>query len=481
MRQSKLFGKTSREVPRSSNNKSSEYLLRGGFIRESTAGRYYMLPLGMRVQDKIMAIIEEEMTRLGAQKMLTPTLHPIELWQETNRTNSAGFELTTVKDRRRAEFALGGTAEEMFVDLVRKFSISYKYLPFTLYQFSQKFRDELRARGGLLRVREFVMKDAYSFHVDEADFRREYDAFLEAYHRIFSRCGLNTLVAASDNGYIGGEYCHEFISPNPVGESRILTTSDGTYTAHEDVAVFARGNMNLDEALSEMQTAPAARGPSIADGVKFYGQPAWRQIKTIVYVTDSGEFIMVALRGDLEVNETKLGHVLGCRALQTATAEDIRRLGSEPGFVSPLKLSLKKIGDPSLRTVRNFSTGADEPGKDRLNVNYPRDFQVDIEADIAMARPGHSASNGQPLTELVGIEVGNIFQLGGHYSTRMKATFIDAGGQSRHYYMGCYGIGVGRTLAAIVEAHHDERGIIWPVSVAPFAVHLVSLAKKGTE
>src|SRR3989338_3083073 len=247
MKQSHLFGKTLREAPKDIGNKSTEYLLRAGFIAESVAGRYYMLPLGMRVQDKMMKIIEEEMNAAGAQKMITPTLHPLELWKETNRTSSAGFELMKAADRRGAEFALGGTAEEMFVDLVRRYTISYKDLPFTLYQFSQKFRDELRARGGLLRVREFMMKDAYSFHGDEADFKREYEVMWKAYERIFERFGLKVLVAESDNGYIGGEYCHEFIVESEVGESKILATEDGSYSAHEDVALFVHEKKNLDE------------------------------------------------------------------------------------------------------------------------------------------------------------------------------------------------------------------------------------------
>src|SRR3989338_1138601 len=236
MRTSKLFGKTVKEVSNDVKLASHKLLYQGGFIRESTAGRYYFLPLGMRVQDKIVKVIETEMDRAGAQKMMTPVLHPLELWEETNRTNSVGFELMTIADRRGAQFALGGTAEEMMVDVVRKFNVSYKDLPFNIYQFSQKFRDEKRARGGLLRVREFLMKDAYSFHEDKEDFEKEYRNMWDTYTAIFKRMGLTTMVVESDNGYIGGEYCHEFVVESDVGESKFLMTTDGSYAAHEDVA-----------------------------------------------------------------------------------------------------------------------------------------------------------------------------------------------------------------------------------------------------
>ncbi|PJA47299.1 proline--tRNA ligase [Candidatus Uhrbacteria bacterium CG_4_9_14_3_um_filter_36_7] len=481
MKYSRLFGKTIKESPREAGNISTKLLIQGGFIRESVAGRYYFLPLGMRVHDKIMQIIEKEMDAAGAQKMITPTLHPLELWQETNRTSSAGFELMKVKDRRGAEFALGGTAEEMIVDLVRKFNLSYRDLPFTIYQFSQKFRDELRARGGLLRVREFMMKDAYSFHRDEVDFKKEYENMWQTYLRIFKQLGLNALVAESDNGYIGGEYCHEFIVESEVGESRVFATEDGSYVAHEDVAVSCHDIMNPDESIKEMEIKEAPRGPTIQDGVDLYKQPAWRQIKSVLYKTDQGKFVLVALRGDLEINEVKLCHVLGCLSLEGATEDEIRSLGSEPGFISPLKLKIKKVGDFSLKTVRNFYTGADIFQKDALNVNYGRDFTVDKEADIALVKLGQKTKDGKIFVEKLGIEVGNIFQLGKHYSSRMHATFTQEGGKETFYYMGCYGIGVGRTLATIVEKYHDERGIIWPKVIAPFMVHLITLSGKTSE
>ncbi len=478
MRYSKLFGKTVKEVSGEVKLVSHKLLYQGGFIRESVAGRYYFMPLGIRVRDKIVKIVEEEMNKAGAQKMITPVLHPMELWKETNRADSVGFELMSIKDQRGADFALGGTAEEMMVDVVRKFNISYKELPFNIYQFSQKFRDELRARGGLLRVREFLMKDAYSFHVDEKDFKKEYQSMWDTYTRIFERVGLKTAVIESDNGYIGGDYCHEFVVESDAGESRFLMTEDRKYAAHEEVAVFKREMMNEDEELLPLEVKDAPRGPTIADGVKLYDQPAWRQIKSIVYVTDKDEKVMAVIRGDLNVNEIKLKHTLGCHGLRAATVEEIKELGSVVGFVSPLKLKIKKIGDISLKTVHNFYTGADADKKDTLNVNYERDFTVDELTDIALPPTDCQTEDGKKLVEGKGIEVGNIFQLGTHYTTRMKnSLFMDRDGKEKPYYMGCYGIGIGRTLATVVETLNDENGIMWPKAITPYQIHLVSLGK----
>ncbi|MBU0576948.1 proline--tRNA ligase [Patescibacteria group bacterium] len=480
MKYSKLFGKTVKEVSQEIKLVSHKLLYQAGFIRESVAGRYYFLPLGIKVRDNIVRIVEDEMDKAGGQKMITPVLHPIELWEETNRTNSVGFELMSIEDQRGARFALGGTAEEMMVDLVRKFNVSYKDLPFNIYQFSQKFRDELRARGGLLRVREFLMKDAYSFHATEEDFKDEYQKMWNTYSAIFSRVGLDTVPIESDNGYIGGDYCHEFVVESEVGESRYLMTEDKSYAAHEEVAEFKLEDMNSDEKQLPLEVKDAPRGPTIKDGVKLYDQPAWRQIKTIVYVADEDEKILASLRGDLDINEVKLKHVLKCDQLRPATEEEIKKLGSIVGFVSPLKLKIRKIGDPSLKTVVNFYTGADEHQKDTLNVNYERDFTVDILADIALPPEGCKTKDGKKLIEGRGIEVGNIFQLGTHYSSKMSgAMFTDQDGKEKPFYMGCYGIGVGRTMATVVEVHSDENGIIWPKSITPYQVHLISI--KGAE
>ncbi len=488
MKYSKLFGKTLRDTPREATLVSHKLLYQAGFIRESTAGRYYFLPLGWRVHEKIRAIIKEEMDRAGGQEMITPVLHPLSLWQETNRTESAGFELMTIKDGREFQFALGGTAEEMFVDLVRKFKLSYRDLPFNIYQFSTKFRDEKRARGGLLRVREFVMKDAYSFHADEEDFKKEYKNMADTYTRIFKRLGLKTLRVEADNGYIGGEYCHEFQVESTVGEGRFFVSEQGNYVAHEDIAVFKRDTKNSDEALKEYTEIEAVRGNTMEDGVTLHGLPLWQQMKDVMMVDEKGTIILGVIRGDLGVNETKLAHVVGAHQLRPATEEEIRSIGSAAGFISPvgLKGKVKIVGDISLRTVKNMYGGANKKHRDALNMNIDRDFTVDVEADIAMAQDGFVTEDGKSvLRERRGIEVGNIFQLGYHYSHRMKgAVFVDEDGAQKPYYMGCYGIGIGRTMAAIVEKYHDESGIIWPDTIAPFAVELISLAgveKKAEE
>lgn len=477
-----MFGKTLREAPKDARLASHKLLYQAGFIRESTAGRYYFLPLGWRVHQKIAAIIKEEMDATGAQEMITPVLHPLSLWQETNRTTSMGFELMTIKDGREFQFALGGTAEEMFVDLVRKFKLSYKDLPFNVYQFSTKFRDELRARGGLLRVREFVMKDAYSFDRSEAEFKKVYKQMGETYQRIFERMGLATIKVEADNGYIGGEYCHEFQMESENGEGRFFVSEDGKYAAHADVAKFKREEKNVDEALKPYKEVEAARGTTMEDGVKLHGLPLWQQIKDVMMADEKGNLILAVIRGDLTVNEVKLAHLAGAAQLRHANDEEIRKIGSEPGFISPvgLKGKVKIIGDISLRTIRNAYGGANKKYVDAVNMNLDRDYQLDLEGDIAMCEEGFLSEEGSVLHEKRGIEVGNIFQLGYHYTKLMKgAVFVDEDGKEKPYYMGCYGIGIGRTMAAIVEKYHDDKGIVWPESVVPFQVHLVDLASQG--
>jgi prolyl-tRNA synthetase len=488
MRMSQLFGRTSKTEGSDYKIASHRLLTQAGFIRESTAGRYYLLPLGVKAHDKIVEVVRKHMDQAGAQEVLMPVLHPLELWQETNRTTTVSFELMKIEDRRGAEFALGGTAEEMAVDLVRKFNISYKDLPFNIYQFSMKFRDEMRARGGLLRVREFVMKDAYSFST-EAQFKEIYQSMWDAYVAIFEELGLKADVVAADNGYIGGEYCHEFVAESEVGESRYFIDKISGYAAHEDVATFKIDEKNMDEQLKEMQKVPAKRGPTMEDGVKLHGLPLWQQTKDVLYFDEATKrYILAIIRGDFDVNETKLMQAANAWDLRSATEEEVREdLASEPGFISPIGMVKKGkksgyevviVGDRSLRTVRNMYGGNNEKDADLLNINIDRDFKPDIEADIALAQPGMLSEDGGELVEKRGIEVGNIFQLGYHYTNLMRdAEFTDETGKREKYYMGCYGIGIGRTMAAIVEAHHDDKGIVWPAAIAPFQVYLAPLGR----
>lgn len=488
MKVSQLFGKTSKTEGKDYKLASHRLLTQAGFIRESTAGRYYLLPLGLAVHQKIEAVVRKHMNAAGAQELVMPVLHPLELWRETNRTTTAGFELMKVADRRGAEFALGGTAEEMAVDLVRKFNISYKDLPFNIYQFSMKFRDELRARGGLLRVREFIMKDAYSYSTEE-QFKDIYQKMWDSYKAIFEELGLKVDVVAADNGYIGGEYCHEFVVESEQGESRYFIDEASGYAAHEDVATFKIDDKNVGDETQEMQEVDAERGPTMEDGVKFHGLPLWQQIKCVLYFDESAKrYVLAVIRGDFEVNETKLMQVASAWDLRPATTEEVcEDLNSEPGFISPINIQKKGIrsghevvvvADKSLRTVRNMYGGANRKNRDILNVNIDRDYKPDIEADIALAQAGYISPDGGKLIEKRGIEVGNIFQLGYHYSDLMQgAEYTDESGQRQKYYMGCYGIGIGRTLAAVVEAHHDERGIVWPDNIAPYAVYLASVGE----
>jgi len=480
MKYSQLFGKTLKDIPRDATLVSHKLLYQAGFIRESTAGRYYLLPLGIRVHDKIKAIVKEEMDRAGGQEIITPLLHPKTLWEETNRTTSVGFELMSIKDRNEFEFVLGGTAEEMLVDLVRKFQISYKDLPFNLYQFSTKFRDEMRARGGLLRLREFVMKDAYSFHATEKDFKKEYESMRDTYTRIVERVGLKASVVEADNGYIGGEYCHEFIVESQVGENRFFTTEDGSYAAHEEVAKFKYEEFTTDEEMKPIEEVEGKGIIGVTELAKFLKIPVENTTKTILFEDENGNVIAAAVQGEYEINETKLMHIAKVHRLQLASAETVKRVtGAEVGYAGLLNLpkDVRIFMDESMKGRRNFEMGANRTNYHSINVNFGRDLsEPEKFYEFKLAKEGFLAPNGKKLIEKRGIEVGNIFQLGFHYSSKMKdALFTDENGKKQPYYMGCYGFGLARTLTTVVEKHHDDRGIVWPESVAPYQVHLISL------
>lgn len=480
MRYSKVFGKTSKTEGLDYKIDSHRLLTQAGFIRESTAGRYYLLPLGQKVHDKITEIVRKHMDKYGAQEVTMPVLHPIELWKETNRTSTTGFELMKIEDRREAEFALGGTAEEMAVDLVRKFNISYKDLPFNIYQFSMKFRDELRARGGLLRVREFVMKDAYSFSTEE-QFKEIYENMGQAYFDIFKEIGLKTEKVASDNGYIGGEYCHEFICNSEAGESRYFATEDNSYAAHEDIARFVKHQEESYEPMKPLEEVEGKGIIGVEELAKFLKIPVEKTTKTILFETETGQVVAAAVNGLYDVNETKLKHIVGCAELRLASEQTVKKItGAEVGYAGFLNLpkQVKIILDDSLMGRINFECGANKTDYHSINVNFGRDFpEPDKFYDIAMARPGDLAvGTKKKLVEKRGIEVGNIFQLGYHYTDLMKGgEYTDENGKRKKYYMGCYGIGIGRSMAAVVEKYHDKNGIIWPENIAPYKVYLAVL------
>ncbi len=480
MKYSKMFGRTEKKVSADMVSASHRLLYKGGYVRESTAGRYYFLPLGWKVFNKIASIVREEMNKAGAQEMIAPVLHPLELWKETNRTNEAGFELMRIKDRRGSEFALGGTAEEMFVDLVRKYQLSYKDLPFNIYQLSTKFRDELRARGGLLRVREFVMKDAYSFHVDEEDFKKEYENMRTTYMKIFNRLGLDPVVVESDNGYIGGEYCHEFVVESDAGESKFFVNEDRSYAAHEDVAKFIKYKDLEPEDMKPREDVEGVGMIGVAPLAQHLKIPVEKTTKTLLFETEKGEVVAAAVNGIYDINEAKLKKILHCTDLHLTNADKIKELtGSEVGYAGILNLpsSIKVILDDSLKGRMNFECGANKTNFHSININFGRDLPEPSEFyDIAMAKEGHLCIKGGTLQEKKGIEVGNIFQLGYHYSKLMKgADFTDRDGKRKPYYMGCYGIGLGRTMATIVEKYHTENSITWPETLAPYDYEIIGI------
>lgn len=481
MKYSKLFGKTIKDTPKDATLASHKLLYQGGFIRESTAGRYYFLPLGQRVQQKIIKIVKEEMDKSDAQEIIAPILHPLYLWQETNR-DKADFGLLKIKDRRDMEFVLGGTAEEMMVDLVRKFQISYKDLPFQVYQFASKFRDELRARGGLLRVREFIMKDGYSFHADEEDFKKEYKRMSDTYTKIFERVGLKTFMVGADNGDIGGEYAHEFQVKSDAGEDTIFYVPSKKLYFNKEIAPTKA--IPFDQKGEEPKPMEDVEGKGII-GVEalaeFLKIPVEATTKTILFETEKGEVIAAAVRGEFGIDETKLKRVIGCQNLTLIAPEKIKQLtGAEVGYAGILNLpkEVRVLMDDSMEGRVNFEMGSNKTNIHVINVNFERDLPLPEKFyDFKETRAGDLyPETGEPYETFRGIEVGNIFQLGYHYSKKMKdATFMDKDGKETPYYMGCYGIGIGRTLGAIVETNHDEKGIVWPKSVAPFDVHLIGI------
>ena len=485
MRYSQLFGKTSKTVTNQATAVSHKLLLQGGFIRQLAAGRYTLLPLGFRVAKKIEDVIRKEVEKTGAQELIVPTLHPLEIWQKANRDKKFGSAMMKVVDRNGAEFTLGATAEVIMLDLVDQFKPTYKDLPINIYQFSQKFRDEARPTGGLLRVREFVMKDAYSFHENEESLKITFNQYKKAYGEIAQKLDLNTIPVEADSGAIGGQQSYEFMIETDVGEDTIAKCSCG-YVANLEKAEFIKDNINLDEKELPLEEIEAVRGNTMEDGVKLHHKPLNLQIKDVVFVDDQGRFILTIIRGDYSVNETKLKNLIGSNELRHATDEEIREsLGSEPGFISPvgIKNNLKKgtkfilVADDSLKTIKNAYGGSNKKNIDLINVNIDRDYQPDIIDDIAQAEDGFFCPKCKKwqLKFTKAIEFGHIFNIGYVYSDPMNINFIDQDGSPKKIYMGSYGIGVGRALATIIETHHDDKGIIWPESVAPYQIHLIGL------
>jgi prolyl-tRNA synthetase len=489
MRFSKLFGKTLRQAPAEAESINHQLLLRAGMIAQEAAGIYSYLPLGWRVLKKIENIIRGEMDKAGGQELMLPVLQPLELWQQSGRVISFGKSLFILTDRKEHRLALGPTHEEVITDLVHRYVQSYRELPLLLYQIQTKLRDEPRPRGGLLRVREFIMKDLYSFDADEAGLDESYRKMCQAYRNIYARLGLPALMVEADSGAIGGKDSHEFIVITEEGEDEVIYCSNCGYAANVERAQFAKtaesvtpvsqspesseGKAKSPLPLEEIAT-PGAE--TIVEVANFVGVPTNQTLKAVFYFAD-GEFVFVIIRGDLEVNETKLRNALKCSELRLATEGEVNEAGLVAGFASPIGVrGIKVVADDSLTSGSNFIVGANKPGYHLRNANYPRDFQVDLMVDIALAQAGDSCPKcGAELTSARGIEVGHVFKLGTFISEKFGASFLDSDGKSRPIIMGCYGIGLGRLLAAIVEQSHDDKGIIWPLSVAPYQVYLCPL------
>lgn len=481
MKMSKLVGRRIKEDPKDAKTVSHKFLIRGGYIRPVSAGIYSLLPTGERIVKKIEAIIREEMNRIDGQEVLMPVVLPADLWQESGRYESVGAELLRFRDRNEKPMILAMTHEEAIVHLVRTELNSYKQLPVMLYQIQTKYRDEARPRAGLIRTREFTMKDAYSFHTDQADLERYYACCHEAYERIFRRVGMkNVLSIESNSGMMGGKVSHEFMAICDCGEDTVITNADYSYRANREIAVAAWKFEKGEPLPLEKVHTPGMK--TIEDVAGFLGVKPENTGKAVFYQdAHTGELIFVLIRGDFEVNEVKLANALKVPELKFADDAAIEAAGAVPGFASPVGIDPAKariIVDRSAAESGNLVVGANETDYHYRNFNFDRDLAGSgcLVADIACVREGDPCPlTGQPLQFLRGIEVGNIFQLGTKYSDAMHCDYLDRDGKSHPMVMGCYGIGVGRAMAAVIEQSCDEYGPIWPMSIAPWQVELCAI------
>jgi prolyl-tRNA synthetase len=475
MRFTRLLTKTLRTDPPEAETASHRLMLKAGLIHQVASGVYSYLPLAWRSLRKLENIIREEMDAAGAQELMMPSLQPVELWEHTGRKAAFGDNLFSLQDRRGRPMVLAPTHEEVVTGIVKAHVQSYRDLPLILYQIQTKFRDELRPRAGLVRVREFDMKDAYSFNADDASLDESYQAMAQAYSNIYRRSGLPVLMVEADSGAIGGKDSHEFILPAASGEDTVIVCPGCGYAANAEKAVATCVKLpdEPEQPLEEVST-PGVK--TIAGLAEFLGIPEEKTFKAVFYMAD-GELAFVTIRGDLAVNEVKLRNVLHSNQLRLAGDDEVRAAGLVAGSASAIGLTgVKRVADRSITQGSNFVVGANKPDTHLRGANYPRDFQVDIMADIALAQPGQLCTQcGHGLEATRGIEVGHIFKLGTFFTESMAALYLDRDGQQQPMTMGCYGIGVGRLLAAAIEQNHDERGIVFPAPLAPYQVHLVGL------
>jgi len=485
MRYSQMLIPTTRETPAEAEVVSHQLLLRGGFIRKLASGIYTYLPLGLAAVQKVARIVREEMNRAGAQELLMPMVQPADLWKESGRWQKYGSELLRFTDRHERESCLGPTHEEVITDLARNELQSYRQLPMNLYQIQTKFRDEIRPRFGLMRGREFVMKDAYSFDIDDAAAGRSYDRMYEAYHRIFRRCGLDFRAVEADTGTIGGSFSHEFMVLASTGEDTLVICGQCDYAANVEkarVVIRAGQQQGGAERIEEVKKV-ATPGMKKVDAVAgFLGVATDRVIKTMVYLAD-GDPVAVLVRGDREVQPVKLKNLLGAAEVELADDETVyKKTGLPVGYLGPVNLTLRMVADQEVMLMNNSIAGANEKQFHLTGVQPGRDFQPALTGDLRqITAEDRCPSCGGPLTLTEGIEVGHIFKLGTAYSEAMRATFQDREGQARPFVMGCYGIGVSRVVAAAIEQNHDENGIIFPLPLAPCQVIVLNLGINSEE
>jgi prolyl-tRNA synthetase len=477
MRLSKLFFTSLRDNPADAEMASHRLLVRAGYVRQLGAGIYTLLPLGFRVSQRIEQVIREEMDAIGGQEMEMPVVQPAELWKESGRYAKIGPELLRFKDRSGRDMVLAMTHEEVITDLLRDIVKSYRQLPAIVYHFQTKFRDEPRARGGLIRVREFVMKDSYSLDADEAGLDRAYELHHDAYEKIFKRLGLETVAVGADVGIMGGSLAHEFMALNDAGEDTLVLCDSCNYAANQQIATIVKPQPVAEEP-RPMEEVATPEAPTIAALAAFLGVAEDRTAKATFFVAGDGRLLTANVRGDFEVNETKLSNaVKATGGLRPAHAEEIAAAGMVPGYASPIGASATTVVvDDLVASTPNLVAGANKHGYHLLNVNVGRDFTPDLVVDIANARAGDPCpSCGAPVVLRQGIEVGNIFKLGTDFTEKLGSTYLAEDGSRHLIVMGSYGIGLGRAMACIVEAHHDDKGIVWPAAVAPYAAHLVAI------
>jgi prolyl-tRNA synthetase len=490
MKMSKLFVATLRENPADAEVVSHQLLVRAGFIRRLTSGIYSYLPLMWRVLKKVETIVREEMDRAGAQELLMPILQPAEIWQESGRWQVYGKELMRMKDRHDRECCLGPTHEEVITTLVKNDIQSYKKLPVNLYQIQNKFRDEIRPRFGLLRGREFIMKDAYSFHTSQECLLKEYDNMAETYTRIFDRCGLETRMVQSDSGAIGGNVSHEFmvLTQTDSGESDVLYCNSCEYSANSNRAESILPVAITDAGFSESKVVDTPEVTTIEDLAKFLNITESSICKSMIYIVD-GKPLLALIRGDQAVEEIKLMNAVGGNEIRIATDEEVKELLSASGldtikgFIGPNGLKCQKVADPSVQGLKNFVIGCNETDKHMVGANWGVEVQLPkLVKDIRLAQKGDQCPLCTGQLEITrGIEVGNIFQLGTKYSSKMGALYQDENGKEMPFIMGCYGIGISRTAASAIERYHDKDGIQWPMAIAPYHVIVIPVNVKDDQ